>query len=790
VIAVSVIDLNDAPEQGSIERTERKGRVSERALRSLNERAAEIARALLGTENSTLSSANELRWGTNGSVSVEIAGPKAGAYYNHERKVGGGPMQMLAIEGGMATGAAIEWLRERLGIELEREKPVELQRVVATWDYHDERGVPLYRVSKWAPKKTFTQSAADGQGGWISSKGCMDGVRLVPYRLPELLASGDATVFVAEGEKDVDRIVSLGFVATCNPGGAGKWPADFAQYFAGRDVVILTDNDRAGLDHAALVARSLTGTAAHVLVVPPLPGVGPKGDVSDWLDAGGTREALEALVAEAQKPVAAAAVGDVVDTDAPYLIARQFLARNYTSAGVMTLRHHREMLFAWSGSAYREISEDTLKAQLYAYLNLCTELDGKGKANPVKPDRQLVGNVLDALRAVTHLDDAAIAPCWLDRTGDVPADELIACTNGLLHLPTRRLLLHSPTFFTLNALDFGFDAAAPEPIEWLRFLNTLWSSDPASIETLQEIFGLLLTGDTSFQKAFLLIGPPRSGKGTIARVLSQMIGRANVVSPVLSSLSSDFGLAPLIGKRLAVIPDARLSGRVDQVAIAERILSITGEDMLTIARKYREAWTGALQVRFVILSNELPGIADASGALASRFVILVLQHSFLGREDNELTGRLLRELPGILKWSIEGWERLSRRGYFVQPESANEISQDFADLGSPISSFVRNRCEIGEGYSVSLDDLYKVWCWWCDEQGRDKPGTKQIFGRNLRAAIPSLRLTRPRDDNGEQKRAYDGIRIKPITHIKPTVVDLNDASLQREEERKQPWWVH
>jgi putative DNA primase/helicase len=790
-----MIDLNDAPEQHeaqAVAQTPRKGRVSEAALRSLNGRAVEIARALLGMENPTLSSVDELRWGANGSVSVQIAGAKAGAYYNFERKVGGGLMQMLAIEGGMAAAAATDWLRDTLGIELGREKPTEPQRRVATWDYQDEQGAPLYRVTRWAPRKTFTQSKADGNGGWLEHKGCMDGVRLVPYRLPELLASDDATVFVAEGEKCVEALRALGFIATCNPGGAGKWPAEFRDHFAGRTVIILPDNDKPGIDHAALVARSLAG-AARVQVL-PLPGLGPKEDVADWFAAGGTREALEALVAEAlvaEAPSVEAPVGDAVDTEAPYLIARLFIARNYTSGCAMTLRHHREMFFAWSGSAYREISDDTLRAQLYAYLDLCTELDDRGKATPVKPDRQLVGNVLDALRAVAHLGDTTAAPCWLDGGGSgVPVEELIACTNGLLHLPTLRLLPHSPLLFTLNALEFGFDASAPEPVEWLRFLDELWGSDPASIETLQEIFGLMLTGDTRFQKAFLLIGPPRSGKGTIARVLTQLIGRANAVSPVLSSLEKEFGLAPLLGKRLAVIPDARLSGRVDQVAIAERVLSITGEDMLTIPRKYREAWTGTLQVRLVILSNELPGIADASGALASRFVILVLQQSFLGREDNELTGRLLQELPGILNWGVEGLKRLYKRGYFVQPESANEISQDFADLGSPISSFLRDRCELGNGYTASIDDVYKVWCWWCEEQGRDKPGTKQIFGRNLRAVMPGLHLTRPRDDNGAQKRMYEGIRIKPVTQAKPRGVDLNDAPLQRDEERKEPWWVH
>jgi putative DNA primase/helicase len=151
-----------------------------------------------------------------------------------------------------------------------------------------------------------------------------------------------------------------------------------------------------------------------------------------------------------------------------------------------------------------------------------------------------------------------------------------------------------------------------------------------------------------------LVGPKRSGKGTIGRVLTRLIGKHNCVAPTLAGLGTNFGLAPLIGKRLAIISDARLSGRADQHAIAERLLSITGEDALTIDRKYGSAWTGQLGSRFMILSNELPRLTGVSGALAGRFIMLSLTESFYGREDPGLTDNLLTALPGILNWAIAG----------------------------------------------------------------------------------------------------------------------------------------
>ena len=280
------------------------------------------------------------------------------------------------------------------------------------------------------------------------------------------------------------------------------------------------------------------------------------------------------------------------------------------------------------------------------------------------------------------------------------------------------------------------------------------------IETLQELFGLLLTPNTAHQKAFLLVGPKRSGKGTIARVLTGVLGRENVVGPTLSSLAQNFGLAPLIGKPLAIISDARIGGRTDTQVVVERLLSITGEDWLSIDRKFLTAWNGQLPTRFVILTNELPKLGDASGAIASRFIVLRLIQSFYGQEDLSLTRKLLEEAPGILVWAIAGRDRLAARGYFVQPASAKQAVEELSDLASPVGAFVRERCIVGPHHCVECEVLYGAWTRWCDEQHRDYKGTIQSFGRDLRAVVPDLEVTQPRDPRtGERLRYYQGIGL-------------------------------
>jgi putative DNA primase/helicase len=162
----------------------------------------------------------------------------------------------------------------------------------------------------------------------------------------------------------------------------------------------------------------------------------------------------------------------------------------------------------------------------------------------------------------------------------------------------------------------------------------------------------------------------------------------------------------------------------------------------------------------MIVSNELPRLNDASGALVSRLIALQMSQSFYGQEDHGLTDKLLVERPGILLWAIEGWRRLRDRGHFVQPDSALELLGDLSELSSPIGAFVRERCMVGPGYRAAVDDLYAAWKEWCEDKGWKQPTTEQVFGRDLLAAVPTLRRVRPRTgDGGERQRAYDGIGL-------------------------------
>jgi putative DNA primase/helicase len=264
------------------------------------------------------------------------------------------------------------------------------------------------------------------------------------------------------------------------------------------------------------------------------------------------------------------------------------------------------------------------------------------------------------------------------------------------------------------------------------------------------------SGRTDLHKILLMIGPTRAGKGVVARILEALIGRKNFAAPTLNSLGGEFGLAPLIGKPLAVISDARFAGK-DSSVVVERLLSISGEDSLTINRKFRDQWTGKLPTRLHVISNELPKLSDASTAIVGRMVVILLERSWLGREDLGLEPALCAELTGILNWALDGLQRLSATNKFTRPPTADQAITDMRDLASPVGAFVRDRCVVGPEHQIKTDDLYSAYKLWADEAGHIKRN-KELFGRDLKAVARGIHKQRSRH-GAERSHVYVGIDI-------------------------------
>jgi hypothetical protein len=208
---------------------------------------------------------------------------------------GGNAWELMAFLAGCDPDdkkAVLAW-RDASGLG---DKEVQAQRhITATYDYRAEDGTLLYQQVRFDPKE-FRMRRPDTNGGWSWD---LNGTRRILYRLPELIAADTSQfVFIPEGEKDVDGIIERGGIASCNPNGAGKWRDEYSEHFRGRRCVVLPDKDEPGRQHARKVAASLVTHGATVRIL-ELPGLPPKGDVSNWFQAGGALEQLNGLAKDA-----------------------------------------------------------------------------------------------------------------------------------------------------------------------------------------------------------------------------------------------------------------------------------------------------------------------------------------------------------------------------------------------------------------------------------------------------------------------------------------------------------
>ncbi len=434
-------------------------------------------------------------------------------------------------------------------------------------------------------------------------------------------------------------------------------------------------------------------------------------------------------------------------------------------------RHHVDTWTILKDQKYQIIQDREIRKWVRRFAEQCkvrrkirTDDGFKTITDRLKVTPHVVNGVLEALSARdgVWIQIDGMPPAWLDSGDKRPkADEVIALQNCLLDISGRQAAVMELTedFYTLNYLPIEYDPQAACP-QWLRFLEeifqirrlssekTQWSAeaddfvevyetaaDTVSIETLQEFMGLLMTPVTMYQKILGIVGPKRSGKGTIGRVIRALAGKENVASPTLTSLTNEHGLQGLYQKTVALIGDASInSNQGDTARAVERLKSISGEDPQQINPKgkaYIEV--DRLRVRFVIMANELQKLSDPTGALAGRFIYLLTTQSFYGREDVHLEKRLMAELPGIFNWALAGYFRLKERGHFIETDAGKEAKAMAEELGSPVISFVREWCVMKEGKQVRTQDLYEAYTRWCQEAGRGKMGRTRFYEEFQRA---------------------------------------------------------
>lgn len=455
------------------------------------------------------------------------------------------------------------------------------------------------------------------------------------------------------------------------------------------------------------------------------------------------------------------------------------------------LRRYRHTWYRWEGSCYRAVSAEEARVDITEFLAAGIDAQTNEIFHPKPGDVSATLSMLMSYRPAL-IEPTVSMPGWLPWATDEEKDhdplDLISCKNGLVDLRTDERLSHTPNLLTTTTTNYNHSPKAKRE-RFEKFLDEIYPGSAAmrpedfdswdedrkdpqfQRELLQETFGYLISRETRQQKIFLFIGQPRSGKGTLGRILRKLLGEQNVIGFSLAALDNDFGAEDLIDKQVAIVGDARLDGSSGK-AVAQ-LLSWSGEDPVTINRKGEKKWNGTLGVRFLIQTNTTLHFSDPSGTIATRFIPVLFRESFEGRENENLTDELLTELPGILNWAIEGWRRLRAKGKFILPQSSQEVLNRMKKKAAPILNFVEEVCEVGSDLTWSRDTCYSRYVEFCEESN-NKPLSRPKFVEAMEDLNLGIKCSRPKSAPGEKARPYiffgigerdTGPRVRTVANI-------------------------
>lgn len=434
------------------------------------------------------------------------------------------------------------------------------------------------------------------------------------------------------------------------------------------------------------------------------------------------------------------------------------VARELMNRGGVPWRYWQGNFYRHDGARWARMAMDEVRRELWTLTADAMYEPAPGK--PLKrwqPNTNKINNLVDALKALLlHMED--------------PDPNIIALANGVLGDKPGELLPHDPKRFNLHALPFNFDHQAECP-NWDKFLQSVLPGDTAAHNFLAEWFGYYLSGATKQQRMLSLVGPKRCGKGTIARVLTALMGADSVSSPTLGEIGGSFGEQSLIGKKLGILSDVRWKGANASEAVPI-LLAIIGEDSRSVRRKNQVNWEGRLPVRFLAMSNDVPTFSDASGAFACRMMHIEFKESFLGREDMDLEGKLLAELPGILNWALRGLRRLNERGRFASPDSSKGIEEEVRDNASPYRMFVNECAELEEGAEETVSDVARAYADWCARRGRTRDNhSNASLSRGVRSAFREIQRSDKRRvmPDGSKETILVGLRL-PRKPVNPWII--------------------
>lgn len=665
------------------------------------------------------------------------------------------------------AGCATESVMQSIGLPMSHLRPPRTSHsngsshaaptgtIVATYDYRDADGTLLFQVCRFDPKD-FRQRRPTGPNQWDWS---VKGVKQVPYRLPELVAADASTpIFIVEGEKDADALAALGLIATCNAGGAAKinpktpkprckWKKSHAEYFAGRDAVIIPDNDQPGRDHADGVARSLVGIARSIKIL-TLPSLPEKGDASDWLTAGGTAVALLELTTKTPAWVPSGNSGDASEKSIAQDGSKStpWAGHKLTDLGNAErfARQHGDDVrycyawgswLVWDGTRWAtdEMGEVERRAKrtVRSIYTEASEADNSGEAREIAKwaEESEKRNSINAMIALARSEQPIpVSVSSLDSEA-----WLLNCENGTINLNDGTLRKQRQSDFITKRcpVEYPTDEIG-EPAVWLNFLDRIFASNSELIEFVQRLMGMSLVGEVREHILPIFWGAGANGKSTLVETWCGMLGKDySMKAPsgfLMQKNRNDHPteLADLHGKRLVSAIETAESGRLSEALVKE----LTGGDTIRARRMREDFWEFQPSHTVVLATNHKPTIRGTDFGIWRRVCLVPFIVTIPDDEKDEtLKNKLQKEWPQILRWSVLGcieWQR----GGLRPPEMVQMATQEYRGSSDLLADFLDEQCLIGDAYRIKASLLYHNYRKWA-EAGGEFVESQRKFGERM-----------------------------------------------------------
>ena len=541
-------------------------------------------------------------------------------------------------------------------------------------------------------------------------------------------------VLIPEGEKDCDTLTKQGF-ASFTYGSTGDWQSDFVTLVQGADVFILADNDEPGKRVAETIQNDIKGIARSSRIIVPMPDV-PKADVSDYFNAGHTKQEFEQMLkAVKEESVQVATKTRESQNSSLGQVLKDLHAEQYETsdkgfgrlfADVFKDRHRynpsRKDWMQYDGKRWVDDIEGlsaraSAKTLSDALVRYAVNVDTEGKY----------------LKAVTSLCNIRSRNNMIQDSRDVyffnneqldRDDYLLNVQNGTLDLSDSEpvFLTHNPDMLLSKICNAEYEPAA-DCQEWKKFLSEIMKGDAEKITYLQKIAGLSLTGNTQEETCFILYGSTtRNGKSTFCETLIYLLGDYSLtmrpetlaVKQNLDSRQASGDIARLAGCRFCNASEPPKRMLFDTALLK----SLLGRDSITARHLHQREFSFIPKFKLMINTNYLPTITDDTVFSSGRINVISFDRHFEPHEQDKTLKQKLRsgkELSGILNWCIEGL-RLYRKEGLKQPQAVQIATDTYRRDSDKVGNFI-NECLTKADKNCKAKDCYEAYVKWCDDNG-------------------------------------------------------------------------